>query len=394
MSSATRRLVRAVAGWTLTLGLVAIAVHPERCRTVDDDSLDTAIDRAVGWFAANVGPEGDFVYRYDRERGEVEPGYNDVRHAGVLWSLWQAERDGVEGAGEVAETGFARMRRLLVDTAVGPAVGSGPVLSTGTVALLVAALDERRLATGATDHDELLRDLGGTLVATVNPDGSVSADLHVTDGPGDTRSPFFTGEVLWALTRLHLTFPDAGFDEPALAVRRYLVEDRDRVETPWPPISDHWGAYAFETMQRWPDPPPLTEADRAWLDRQFGLFGLQVRYESQRTGGVTRLTRGPIALAAGVGTLGEGLGNHLLWLLGADADVDESALRDRAECVAGLLVDRQHTPEEASADPQPARTAGAWFRLGDTQMDDQQHALSALILIRQVRGHERGDDRA
>ncbi|NIR42228.1 MAG: hypothetical protein GWN79_29195, partial [Actinobacteria bacterium] len=83
----------------------------------------------------------------------------------------------------------------------------------------------------------------------------------------DTRSPFFTGEILWALARLHLTFPDAGFDEPALRVRRYLVEDRDATEAPWPPVSDHWGAYAFETMSRWPEPPGLTDGERDWLDR-------------------------------------------------------------------------------------------------------------------------------
>ena len=191
---------------------------------------------------------------------------------------------------------------------------------------------------------------------------------------------------MWALARLHLSFPDQGFNEAALSVRRYLVEDRDRVERPWPIVSDHWGAYGFETMGRWPSAPRYTAIEETWLDRQLGLFGLQVRYESQRQGGVTRLTRGPIALAAGVGTLGEGLGNHVLELHRRDARPDDlSLLMERADCAAALLVDRQVDVTDASSDSEPERTFGAWFRLGDTQMDDQQHALSALLLLLEAR---------
>ncbi len=377
-------------GWVLVAGVVAVAVHPEGCGRPSDDELTTAAELAVEWFAANLQPDGRFVYRYDRERRAIEPGYNDTRHAGVMWSLWQAEADGVAGAGDVAEAAFAHVERRLVDTVIGPAFGSGPRPGSGAAGLLVAALDERRLATGRTDHDELLVDLGHTLAAVVNDDGSVSADIDVRTGPGDARSPFFTGEVMWALARLHLTFPGEGFDRPALRIRRYLVEDRDRVETPWPPVSDHWGAYAFETMDRWPAPPPVTEREEEWRSRQLGLFSLQVRYESQRQGGITRLTRGPIALAAGVGTLGEGLGSHLLQLRRNDDRLsDQEALVERADCAAHLLVERQVDRTDAADDAEPHRTVGAWFRLGDTQMDDQQHALSALLLLRDTR---LGDD--
>ncbi|MEM7140634.1 MAG: hypothetical protein AAF548_06325 [Actinomycetota bacterium] len=386
MAVVAPRLARALVTWILVLGLTAVVVHPERCGTPTDDDLAEAARLAVVWFDENLDDDGDFLYRYDRDRAIDEGGYNDTRHAGVLWSLWQAERAGVEGAGEVAERGFARVERLLTETVVGPAVGRGDRLGSGTVGLLVAALDERRAATGATDLDELLVGLGHTLVAVVNDDGSVSAGIHVTDGPDDTRSPFFTGEVMWALARLHITFPGEGFDEPALRIRRYLIEDRERVESPWPPVSDHWGAYAFETMSRWPEPPTMTEADREWRRRQLGLFSLQVRYESQRVGGVTRLTRGPIALAAGVGTLGEGLGSHLLQVIAhGDLDDDVDTLVERADCASHLLVTRQIDPDTARNDVEPDRTIGAWFRLGDTQMDDQQHALSALLLLQEVR---------
>lgn len=373
-------------GWVLVLGLVAVAVHPEGCRRPSDDEIRTSAEAAVVWFAANLGDDGRFVYRYDRDRATEEAGYNDPRHAGVMFSLWQAAGNDIDGAAETAELAFERVERLIVDTPIGPAFGRGESVRSGATALLASALDERRRVTGATDLDELLVEFGQTLIGVVNPDGSVSAGIHVKDGPDDTRSPFFTGEVMWALARLHLSFPDKGFDEAALRIRRYLVEDRDRTEQPWPIVSDHWGAYGFETMGRWPSPPPVTEAEEAWLDRQFGLFGLQVRYESQRQGGVTGLTRGPIALAAGVGTLGEGLGNHALDLHRRDARLDDlSQLVERADCAAGLLVDRQIDASASATDLEPKRTFGAWFRLGDTQMDDQQHALSALLILLDVR---------
>jgi len=372
--------------WLLVGGIVAVAVHPEGCGRPSDDDLTESAQLAVDWFAANLEPDGSFVYRYNRDESAAEGGYNDTRHAGVMWALWQAEADGFDGAGEAAEVAFDYVETRLVDTVVGPAFGRGQVVGSGSTGLLVAALDERRAATGRTDHDDLLLDLGSTLAAVVNADGSVSADVHVTDGPTAARSPFFTGEVMWALARLHLTFPQAGFDEPALRIRRYLVEDRDEVESPWPPVSDHWGAYAFETMDRWPVPPPVTEIEEDWRSRQLGLFSLQVRYESQRRGGITSLTRGETALAAGVGTLGEGLGNHMLQLeRNGSRTSDLVALEERADCAAHLLVTRQITQAAAAGDPDPARTVGAWFRLDVTQMDDQQHALSALLLLRDTR---------
>ncbi len=363
-------------GWVLVFGVMAVAVHPEDCRAPSAAEIDRASGAAVGWLAANIEADGRILYRYDRDRGVDEGGYNEPRHAGVLWSLFQAERAGVPGAAGVADRGLSWALDRIQDTPIGPAFGEGARLLTGSSALLLAALDERRLLTADTQHDLLMIELGQTLEAAINDEGVLDASIHRDTGPLGDRSAFFPGEVLWALARLHITFPDEQFDEPALRLGRYIVEQRDEVERPWPPISDHWAAYAFETMDRWPDAPSIDSPMEAWIDRQLGLLGLQVRYESQRVGGITTLTRGPNALGAGVGTLGEGIGNWLeldsrTGLLGDDRDV----LAERGACAVGLLVDRQ----ARSDDP---RIDGAWFRLGDTQMDDQQHALSALLLMR------------
>jgi hypothetical protein len=379
-----RRLTTAALTWAITLGVVGVAVHPERCPPADAVAVRRGAELAVDWFGANVGPDGSFVYRYDRGRAAAEPGYNDPRHAGVLFSLYQAESAGITGAAETAEIGMRYVDARVDASRWGTLFGAGQLVSTGAVALLVGALDERRAVLGLDDRDDLLVGLGSTLTSAVTADGAVEALIDRDLGPVEgTRSPFFTGEVLMALSRLEITFPGRGYGPTALAVRRYLVEDRDEIERPFPHLSDHWGAYGWETMGRWPEPPKTGTAELEWLTRQVGLFGLQVRYESQRVGGITSLTRGSQALGAGVGTLGEGIGN----LLAIDdrtpflSPADRHHLVERAQCVAGMLVDRQVTPQDARADRDPDAVVGAWFRHGDTQMDDQQHALSALLIL-------------
>jgi small neutral amino acid transporter SnatA (MarC family) len=58
-----------------------------------------------------------------------------------------------------------------------------------------------------------------------------------------------------------------------------------------------------------------------------------------------------------------------------------SGLAERTRCVGGIIGDRQLTASEAQQESaQPLLVQGAWFREGVTQMDDQQHTLSALLL--------------
>ena len=380
-----RRVLAGIGAWIGVLGLVGLAVHPERCDDVSPDGIHRAAGQAVAWFEANRLDDGRYRYRWDRDRSRPGEGYNDVRHTGVMWSLYQAAGAGIDGALDAADHGRPYVDDRLVETPAGPAFGHGERLRSGATALLVSALDERWTATGSDQDSGLLRGLGATLLATVGPDGSVAADIDVDEGPvPGTRSPVFTGEVAWALARLHLRFPDDGFGEAARRIRRYVVEDRDRLERWFPLVSDHWMGYAVATMATWPEAGLGGDGEAAWLDRQLGVFGVQVRYESQRHGGITSITRGENGLAAGVGTLGEGLAGHLAVPGAIDGSTRDTAI-ERLHCVAGLLVERQ----DRSDDP---RTAGAWFRHGVTQMDDQQHALSALLLTEELlRSTEEGN---
>jgi hypothetical protein len=373
------------------LSFVAVAVvvrvavvPPERCPEVSAAERAEAVDEAVGWLARNQEPDGSWVYQYDTGADEISTEYNLVRHAGVLLSLYQAAGVGVDGAELVADRGVGFARDRLVGEDDWSAFGfPGARLETGATALLTAALLERRATTGDDTYDVLLARLGRFLEGQVRADGAVLSlwDPN-TDAPvPDQYDRFATGEALWALARLHRAFPDAGWDEPARRVARYVATRRDEVERPFPYLSDHWAAYALDEMARWPG-NRLEEPEVAYARRLAGIHGVQVRYESQRRdGGVTELVRGPYAPGSGLGTLGEGVG-ALDRLAATDdrlADLAEP-LETRADCVAGMLVDRQVTGAEAEEVARPDLARGAWLHRGVTRMDDQQHAISALIV--------------
>lgn len=394
--STTRLALGAALSWVVVFGgLRAFVVQAEACGSPSVAAIRAAVDETVGWFDRNQNADGTWLYRYDKEADADLGGYNIVRHAGVTMSLYQAAAIGTGGALEVADAGAAWALENLTPAGDGLALWNGGLVGSGATGLLVAGLAERREATGDTVHDDVLVAMGRFLAATVEDDGAVLAywDLD-TDAPVPGQySHYFTGEVGWALARLHHAFPTEGFGPAARRVARYLTI-RDGTEGRFPPVPDHWAAYTLDELGRWSDaaaavvtpPPPLDEPELDYALRLAGLFGAQVRYESQRdTGWWTHLTRGRRTLAAGLGTLGEGLTG--LWLVaGTEPGQAHHELHDarddiaeRAGCVAGMLLDRQVDAEEAAREADPSRTQGAWFQFGITQMDGQQHAMSALL---------------
>jgi hypothetical protein len=363
-----------------------VAVVPaERCPEATPADRRAAVDRAVAWLDRNQQPDGSWVYSYDADADEILGGYNIVRHAGVVLSLYQAAGAGVTRARPVADAGLGFARGHLVRRDGWAAFGwPGAQLEAGATALLTAAVLERRERTGRRDLDALAQRLGVFLVGQVRADGAVLARWDPDTGAAvpDQYDRFATGETWWALARLHRAFPAGGWDEPARRVGEYVATRRDHDERRFPYLSDHWSAYALDEMARWPG-ESLDDAEVAYARRLAGILGVQVRFESQRrAGGLARIVRGPFAPGSGLGTLGEGLA--ALDRLGT-VDTRIEPLRDpiavRSDCVAGLLVERQVDSREADARPRPGLARGAWFHEGVTRMDDQQHAISALLAI-------------
>jgi hypothetical protein len=371
---------RGILAWLVGLGLTATATRqlvalPEQCPTPRGAAIDRAINAATGWFARAQHPDGTFVYRYDTTAGRDLGGYNWVRHAGVMLSLYQASALDPQ-AGAIAEAARPALLAHLQPTHGGLALEDNASAVTGGTALAALALMQRLDVTGDRTDVDRLRSLGAVLVQQVAPDGSVRETIGST--PAD-HSPFSTGQVLDALVHLDTRVRDPRWNPAARLVADYLAHHRAAREGYVPDWPDHWAAYAFAEAGR---AGPVPDDQLAWVRKQLGIESVSVRWEAQRTNTITdRWTRGSTSLGAAVGTMGEALaaGARLATTDPRLAD-DRGWLKDRVDCVAGLLVDRQHDPDRLAT-----LASGSWTRFGVTQMDDQQHALSALVAVSELR---------
>ncbi len=378
-----RRVRMAAIGWVAVLVVLRLfVVQPERCEDVTAAEVRAAATATVDWLIVNQDPDGRWLYRYDATANRDLGGYNNSRHSGVTFSLYSAARAGIPDALESADRGTGWLLERLVAAGGGLAMADSGAATVpiGGSALAAIALGERRLLTGDDGFDDVLRSLGRFLQSQIEPNGAVAERWDaVADAPvAGVYSPFFTGEAYFALSRLERLFPGEGWGASADAIGRYLSTERDEVENWFPAVSDHWAAYGLAETTEW---RPLTDVELAYVETLGGIFGPQIRYASQRTESwFTHRTRGRQTLGAGLGTLGEGTTS--LWQVaradpGAEGLLEAAA--ERSRCVAGLLVERQIDGTEAGSFDNQSRVRGAWFQFGVTQMDDQQHPLSALL---------------
>ncbi len=387
MNEPGRRVVTLL-GVTLGAALLMFGVGapPERCPDLTPTRLRAAATAAASWIIDNQQPDGTWLYEYDRVRDVATDDYNIVRHAGVMSALYQAGARGIDGAAESADRGLEWALDHVVERHGWAGVTTSSTVQTGTNALLVAALAERRELTGDTTYDSFMDDLARFLDSQVEPSGALLAyyDLGPDRPRADTYSIYYTGEAYWALGRMHRIDPAAGWGATADRMGNYMATVRDDVEGIWPPLADHWSGYGLAETAAFPERPPgepLTDQEVAFVQRQGGLIGQRVRSISQRFGPWGVAVRGTFTpRGGGYGVFGEGLAG--LWRAARldDRLVDERGpLAERALCINGLAVEAQVDADEAATYPEPSKVEGAWFIDDVTRMDDQQHALSALL---------------
>jgi hypothetical protein len=357
--------------WGVVAVILRVAVVPaESCPPVSAPEVRAAIDAGAAWFVRGQRDDGRFLYGYFSDMDEVSADYNNTRHAGVLYALYRARRIGSADAG----LRYVRDNLIREDgwTAFDP---PGEIPSAGANALLLAALVHRRRATGDERYDLLSRRIGRFLLAQQQADGSV---LQYWDPATERSVPgvfgqFSTGEVLYAFALMHRAFPREGWEQPAHRTAEYLATRRDRAEGYALRQPDHWASYGLAELA----PAGLTDVEAEYARWLAGYFGFLTRFESQHTDGALN----PIVESGSkLGTIGEA--TAALWrLAGSDprlSDLHED-LGHRSTCLAGILIDRQ----VPAGDPNP-QARGAWFSDSYTQMDDQQHAVSALLGANEV----------
>ena len=367
-----RWLVSQILLWGVIVAVLRVAVVPaESCPPIGAGSVERSIHAGAAWLARGQSADGRFLYGYYSDRHRTSYDYNTTRHAGVLDVLYRL------GRYRAADAGLAYARANLVHRegwmAFAP-FGENP--DVGANSLLVVALLHRRQATGERRFDRLLGRLARFIVAQEQPDGSI---LQLWDPV--TRRPvpgahgkFSTGEAFYALALMRRAFPGEGWGPPAHRIAAYLATRRDAAEGYSTRQADHWAAYGLEAL----GPARLSDTEVEYARWLAGYFGFLIRLESEHTG--ERFLNPFDESGAELGTIGEA--SAALWRLSErDPRIGDlqGDLADRISCLGGILVHRQ----VPSTDPDP-RARGAWFADGYTQMDDEQHALAALIGVREV----------
>ena len=360
---------------------------PNVCPPVTGDQAFAAARAGAAWIEANQRSDGGYVYEHEVLTGADVPGYNVVRHAGVTMSLYQLAAEGDLSVLPAADRGLQWMLNNLYEYEDWVALEDPADRSVrlGSSALMLASLIHRRLATDDTQYDDLMRQLARGMLKLQLDDGAFLNRwdrVALRPVPGE-RSKYATGEAFWTYALMHRLFPSEGWDEPAWKTADYLALHRDDYERQeFPPWADQGAAYGLGEMADW----GLEDHHVAYARGLAGGVGLLVRAESQRDGGDwSRRLHGPTARAAGMGTWVEGMQalHHLATVDPRLADIEER-LAERIGCAAGMLVERQWTPQQAASAPVPVRAEGAWFDEGLTRMDDQQHALSGLLYAARI----------
>ncbi len=372
-----------LAMWSLFLLAIRIAiVPPESCGDTSLEAIDGAAHQAITWIRRNQRPDGTYLYIYNSESDSIPDEYNEVRHAGVTMALYQAA--GRYGDREFLAAGDRGLDwmvdRLVHERGWAALAPDNQRAKLGASALMAAALIERRLATGETQYDDLMRGLGRFLLTLQRDDGGFStAWLVNSDAPEyGTSSRYYPGEASWALALMASAFPGEDWQSAAIRGLRFLATERDQLENvDFPPLADQWAAYTLAALPA----TALRDQEIDYARRLAARFGLLVRVEAQRQDSwLGRAVRGRESRAAGAGTWLEGLG--ALWSLSASvqplADI-RPKIEERLTCVAGIMAARQVNELEAMSYPRPDLAQGAWFRAGETRMDDQQHAFSGLL---------------
>ena len=361
---------------------------PPPCDLPTESELKETVASSAAWMQRALQANNRFWYEYDRNTDTFARNYFDVRHAGVVMSLYQVAATGDLSVLETADGGLQYILDNLNTVGDRTAFDDYRVdTDLGSTALAVNALVHRRIATNDQTYDDLLRAMGRYMQSLLRPDGGMwfgafSDGLEPMVG---RTSTFYTGEAFWGFGLLANQFPGEGWDDSARLVAHYLATARDSEEgVENPPLADQWASYGFSEMRTWGDLAgdelayvrSLSEAYHKRVERE-------IRREASRVGDGTEPPRESVRQSRGAafGTTVEAL--SALWRLSQQdpgmADL-EPQLRHDLLCGAGILAARQYDTERAAPYTRPDVVEGAWFTEDVTRMDDQQHAMSGVAL--------------
>jgi len=365
--------------------------HAPRPDKLDPAHLRGVAADAARYLAQAVRDDGMFVYSYRARTGGVGKSYNILRHAGTVYSMYEL------AAYTKDPLLLAAARRALdrLLTFVKPwaersdrdvLVFSGEI-KLGGVALAVLALTEQIRTAPQNPGDrnsrpespllDVARRLCRYLKASQRQNGSF---VHIRSWPGraetEFRSEYYTGEAVFALTRMHDIDPNGGWLGVARRAAHHIVRTRQRTRTQDLP-HDHWLLYGIDALDRKRADPVLMHHA---LRIATAIRNAQV--SSERADWHGAFSTPPRSTPTSVRIEGLMAAYRLAKRRGLDTDALKClhAAREATKFLLQCCV----TPGRAIFFAEPARTLGGFTRAlvnDEIRIDYCQHAVSALLAL-------------
>ena len=147
---------------------------PPPCDLPAESELKETVASSAAWMQRALQANNRFWYEYDRSTDTFARNYFDVRHAGVVMSLYQVAATGDLSVLETADGGLQYILDNL--NTVGDITAFDDYrrdTDLGSTALAVNALVHRRIATNDDSYDDLLRAMGRYMQSLLRPDGGM-----------------------------------------------------------------------------------------------------------------------------------------------------------------------------------------------------------------------------
>ncbi len=350
---------------------------------------DPALRSGTEWLLQMQQPSGKFQYGWRSAQHQPLPGDQSLRQAGAALALARAGRE--LGAANCTAAAERALRTLLAERPTTPPAVANP---TGFAALLLIALAELEAPTA-----ELVAaraELAGFLLRRQRADGSFHVGASRED-PGDdppANVPYYAPQALLAIAKQHAKArrPEllAAARKGVACYRRWWEDHPHEAFPPWmiPALTAvhaetrdaATAAFAFELAEWCHDLQHGEEAPAAWRGG-FGVF-----HEGRRIANPPGITTASFCEALG-------------------AAVELAAARgerSRAERYgaalgrgAAFLRTMQFTPERLehfAPAARPRLAGGFWASLddGNLRIDQNQHAICALLTVRMAAGRPAG----
>lgn len=208
---------------------------------------------AADFLAAQVKPDGSFVYGiYPRFDNEID-NYNIVRHTSTIWSLICDYRvTGNEELVSLIDSTIDYMIENIVYADENTAYlyeEKSDEIKLGSCGMAVIALTEYMDVFGGNRYTELCEKLGNGILSMFDPESGEY--YHVLNGDFSrkekTRTVYYDGEATFALARLYgLTGNALWLDAAERAAEHFIEADYTQYK-------DHWVAYSMNEITKYVD---------------------------------------------------------------------------------------------------------------------------------------------